>query len=460
MNRNFFQYSLRSNGAAPSLWVMVFAAAACLWLWLWLWTGSVEGGVVNRNGNGPRSSAMAGADIASESDPMAAIGRNPALLSTMESPHLTLSAMGALGTGDYRNKYGESFDFDQAGGFPEAAIAFPVGDSPVSIGLGFGVVAAKEVDWRYRDVDGGAGGAASYGFLEHSSRFLMARTAAALSYAVNDQLSLGMSGGLVYEEFQLQAPFIFQSNPILKSFKTALDLDTDGYSGNAEAGMLFRPTDRLSLGLTYRSPTPITSEGRADGTLDAQLASLGITGFDSAVHYDAEVETAFPQAIAGGIAWKVTDRLLLAGQVEWVNWSDAYDTLDITLRNGTNNDLKNLAGREVRDSVPLHWEDQLVFRTGAEYELTGNLMLRAGYAFGASPMPDELVTPVNAAISEHLISAGIGCRIGSCLIDLAYQYELPRSVETGNSGYQAGEYSDSRLRISSHWVNLGFTFEF
>lgn len=444
MNRNSFLHSSATIAAAVGF----------------LWACPVEGGVVNRNGNGARSSAMAGADITNEGDPMAAIGRNPALLSTMETPRLTLSAVGALGTGDYRNKRLEEFDFDQAGAFPEAAMAFPIGDSPVSIGLGVNVVAAREVDWTYRDVDGGVDGAASYGFLEHSSRFLMARTAAGFSYTVNEHLSLGVSGGLVYEEFQLQAPFIFQSNPILKGFKTALDLDTDGFTSDAEAGLLFRPTDRLSLGLTYRSPTAITSKGRADGTLDAQLKSLGITGFDPSVHYDAEVETAFPQAIAGGASWQTTDRLLLAGQVEWVNWSNAYDHLDITLRNGTNRDLNALAGKEVRDSVPLHWKDQFVFRWGAEYAVNETLTLRGGYAFGASPMPDDLVTPVNAAISEHLLSAGIGYRIGNCLIDLAYQYELPRSVDTGDSGYQAGEYSDSRLEISAHWVNLGFTIEF
>ncbi|MEZ5326624.1 MAG: outer membrane protein transport protein [Verrucomicrobiales bacterium] len=424
------------------------------------WVSPAQGGVVNRNGTGARSVGMGGADLTSEGDPMVAIGHNPALLSTIETPRLTLSAMGALGSGDYRNKRGENFSFDQSGAFPEAALAFPIGDSPVSLGLGVNVVAAREVDWIYRDIAGGVDGGTSYGVLEHSSRFLMARAAAAFSYAINDELSLGVSGGLVYEEFQLQAPFIFQSNPILKGFKTALDLDTDGYSANADAGLLYRPTDRLTLALTYRSPTSITSKGRADGTLDAQLQSIGAAGFDPGVHYDAEVETAFPQAVAGGIALQVTDWLLLAGQVEWINWSRAYDTLDITLRNGTNSDLQALAGKEIRDSVPLHWDDQFVFRGGMEFGVNEALTLRVGYAYGASPMPDSLVTPVNAAISEHLVSAGIGYRVGRCLIDLGYQYELPRSVETGHSGYQAGEYSDSRSKISSHWLSLGVTYEF
>jgi len=173
-----------------------------------------------------------------------------------------------------------------------------------------------------------------------------------------------------------------------------------------------------------------------------------------------EVETALPQSIAGGLAWQANDRLRLALQVEWVNWSDAFDTLDITLRNGTNRDLDALAGAELRDSVPLGWDDQFVFRTGMEYAVREALTLRLGYAFGANPMPEHLVSPLNAAISEHLVSAGIGCRIGKCLVDLGYQYELPRSVHTGRSGFQAGEYSDSRIEIDTHWLSLGFTFEF
>jgi long-chain fatty acid transport protein len=265
---------------------------------------------------------------------------------------------------------------------------------------------------------------------------------------------------LIYDEFQLQAPFIFQSNSTLKGFKTSLDLDTEGYSGNVEAGVLFQATESLTLGLSYRSATPLTSKGRADGTLDAQLASLGITGFDSEVHYDAEVETALPQTVAGGLAWQATARLRVSTQVEWINWSDAYDTLDITLRNGTNSDLDALAGNELRDSVPLHWSDQFVFRGGVEYLATDTLVLRAGYAFGASPMPDNLVSPVNAAVSEQLLSIGLGYRLGSTMIDLGYQYELPRSVQTGTSGFEAGEYSDSSIEIDTHWLTLGVTFHF
>lgn len=421
---------------------------------------TASAGVVNRNGVGGRAMGLAGVDSVIEEDALAAVSRNPALLATHQSPALQLSMTGAVASGSYRNQLGENYHFDGLGVFPEAAIAFPIRDSRWALGLGVTVLAAKEVDWFYRDVPGGVDGMTSYGRLEHSSRFTATRASAGFSYSFNDRFSVGASGGLVYEQFELQAPFIFQSNPILKGFKTSLDLDTDGYSGNGEAGMLFRASDRLTLGITYRSPTPLQSRGRADGTLDAQLASLGISTFDEGVHYDAEIETALPQSVATGVSWLATDRLRLSLQAEWINWSAAYDTLDITLRNGTNRDLDALAGKEVRDSVPLHWDDQFVFRGGIEFDATESLVLRAGYAFGSSPMPDNLVSPVNAAISEQLVSFGVGYKVGSYLFDFGYQYELPRTVNTGLSGFQAGEYSKSEIEIDTHWLTLGVTYDF
>ncbi|MGK0188498.1 MAG: long-subunit fatty acid transport protein [Verrucomicrobiales bacterium] len=136
-------------------------------------------GVVNRNGVSARAAGLAGADTTSDNDALAALSRNPALLSTHAAPNVQLSATGIVASGSYRNKRNEQSSFDGTGLFPEAAVAIPFRDSRWTLGLGSTVSAAREVDWHYRDVAGGVDGATSYGSLEHSSRFLAVRTAAA-----------------------------------------------------------------------------------------------------------------------------------------------------------------------------------------------------------------------------------------------------------------------------------------
>ena len=59
-------------------------------------------------------------------------------------------------------------------------------------------------------------------------------------------------------------------------------------------------------------------------------------------------------------------------QVDWINWSAAFDTLEVRLRH-TDSALYRalLAGQDhLDDDVPLDWRDQWVMRVGAEYQLT------------------------------------------------------------------------------------------
>ena len=99
--------------------------------------------------------------------------------------------------------------------------------------------------------------------------------------------------------------------------------------------------------------------------------------------------------------------------VEWIRWSKSFDHFSVSLSEGSNADLNAQIGSSVSDEVPLNWNDRFVISLGAEYVLNSEWMLRAGYRYGKSPIPDELVTPLNGANLEHTVDdrSGLSGRI-------------------------------------------------
>jgi len=282
-----------------------------------------------------------------------------------------------------------------------------------------------------------------------------------MSWQVVPTLSLGASAGLLYNQNELNAPYIFQTQPVLRGAKTLLDLNTSGLGWNVEGGVLWKPVSTLSLGASYTTRSRIDTSGSASGNAYAQFASLGLAGVRSDFNYDASVINVFPQQVSAGLGWQATPKLLLSGQMDWLNWSNAFDTLAVRLRNGNNKILNELLhSTSLNDNVPLGWNDQFVWRFGVEYALNANWVLRAGYAYSPNPVPPDTLTPLTAAITENTLTAGAGFRKGRVKIDLAYQWALPNIVHTGRSALASGEYSNSSVEVTEQWVGLTTTIEF
>jgi long-chain fatty acid transport protein len=155
-----------------------------------------------------------------------------------------------------------------------------------------------------------------------------------------------------------------------------------------------------------------------------------------------------------GAAWQTTERLKLGGRVDWLRWSESFDEFGVSLTGGDNEDLREVLGRRLDDEVPLHWEDRFVFSLGAEYAVDEQWTLRAGWRYGQSPLPENLVTPLNGSILEHAVTLGVGYQCGDWRWDAGYSYEFSGTERVGESGYRAGEFSNSALETEVHGLGL------
>lgn len=421
------------------------------------------GNGVNRNGAGGRSMAVAGATVASPLDPVAALYSNPAGLAALRGTTLTAGVMAVYADAKFVGGVEDSVDLDEPFGLaPELALAVSLQDAPVTLGLSIIPEVTRLSQWYYTDAPGGLDGNTSYGYRLHNAEIISVRTALGAGWQVNDQLSLGASAGLAWQDISLHAPFIFQSFAPLRGIKTPLNLDTeDRDAWNGDIGLLYRANDRLTLGLNFRTKTDISSEGTAAGNADVQLANLGLGAARSDFRYDAEVETALPASLTAGLHFKATEQLHFSVQADWINWSDAFDTLVVNLSNGNNADLNAIAGgSRLTDRIPLDWDDAIVGRVGVEYSPANRWWLRAGYAYGENPVPNRNLTPLNAAISEHTLTAGVGYLAEKYSVDFAWQYDLPHGERTGVSNILDGEYSGTSTKLAAHWFGLSVTRRF
>ena len=412
-----------------------------------------------QDGSGARAKAMAGSGTAVADDPLSALFDDPAALAELGRVTLQGSLDGALAQGTFHNRANASAGLSQLGGTGELALAVPAG--PVVLALGVNPDIALLDSWKLHDAAGGADGLTSYGVRGNTSEIVLLRSAVGVGWQVTPTFAIGGNVGLLYNENRLQTPYVFQTQRVLRTVKTLLDLDTDGFGWNGEVALRWRPAPALALSLAYTGESQINTYGTARGNANVQLARLGLGAARPNFSYDAKVGNTFPQQLSAGAAWQPGRGLTLSAQIDWIDWSDAFETLGIHLTHGTDPDLNGLiGGKGLNDYVPLHWRDQFVERIGCEQVIGSHWSVRAGYAYGNNPVPAGTLTPLNAAITEHTLTAGAAYKVGHVTIDAAYQCELPATARTRHSELAAGEYSDSVTEINVQWLSLSAKYEF
>lgn len=413
---------------------------------------------IYRDGQTARTMALGGSSIASEGSPIDSLATNPAALGG-KGASLQVGLAAGFAHESFTNRANDDAQMNESGFVPSAAFSMPLGR--FTVGLGIIPDATLRSDWRYRDTPGGLDGITTLGTRTHLSEIILLRTAFGIGWKISDQISIGGSAGFLFNRNHLEAPYTIQSQATLAGAKTRLDLETEGTGWNGQFGIVWKPISTLQLAASYTLASRIKTSGRAFSDARVQLKNLGLGALDGQATFDAEVTNEFPQIVSLGLAWQATPRLLLTGQADWINWADAFDTLEVRLRHTTNPSYRLLlGGSNLDDDIALNWRDQWVGRIGAEFAVTSEWTLRAGYSYANNPVPSSTLTPLTAAIMEHTVGAGIGWRSGQYGVDLAYQIQIPNQEHVGRSELRSGEYSNSSVSAGVQWIGLTTTISF
>jgi long-chain fatty acid transport protein len=224
----------------------------------------------------------------------------------------------------------------------------------------------------------------------------------------------------------------------------------DDWSYGFNLGVLFQPTDKTRLGVSYRSKVKHSLSGDADFTLDqglqAIVAATGIPNFnDRAVTAGVDL----PESVSLSVAHKINDKLELLGDVSWMGWS-SFDKLTVIDTTGT----------EVANTPEL-WNDVYRVSVGGKYKYNDKLTLRAGAAYDESPIPGpKLRTPRVPGNDRTWVSFGAGYKLSKNLnLDLGYAHLFIDDTpidNTDDNGYSVRGIYEADVDILSAQLNWTF----
>ena len=404
---------------------------------------------------GPIARAMGGVGIAQPMDAISAVFANPAAMcfgeycpgsefdfsGTLFMPKVDAKVTNSAGTFEDDSE-------DNVYAIPAIGFSVPItsSDSNWRFGLAAYGVSGLGVDYRgtnldnsqFYDFSNGANPLGPYAPMaagEYTELQIM-KFAPSIAFQPNTRISLGLAVHIDYGTLDLRSG------------------GSSGYAFGLQPGIIYKPTDNLSLGLTYTSPQKIDHKNVTDFDQDGTLDSL---------------ELASPQQFGLGVAYDFFETgLVLETNVKWLNWSNAegYEDFD--------------------------WEDQWVFAIGAQFKPIDKLVVRAGYNYAENPLKehngwDGSYNPLTGApssvnyvqgkpvasyyyetfriigfpaIVEHHLTLGIGYQFTDKLsLDLGFMYAFENSIsETGTDPFGQPVTIESTLSETS--LDFGLTWKF
>lgn len=289
--------------------------------------------------------------------------------------------------------------------------------SPFGLGLEYG----DEWEGRYHSI---------------ASKLTTLNIAPGLSYQINPTLSVGATIDFQYIEADLEQAVDFGTICVAKqvdggaSQATALTtcsglgltpqgsdgsqrLTGSSWSSGYSLGLAWDPASGTRVGVSYHGGIDQTIDG--DSEFDNVPAAFATTFTDSG----GEVSVSLPASWSLAVSQQLNDRLTIYGDYTRTLWS-VYDELRVEF----DNDLPDSVAEQ-------DWKDVSRYAFGLDYRLNAKWLLRAGYAWDESPVPDaEKRSPRVPDNGRNWYSLGANYRINDAVsADVAYS-----RVQAGKTG--------------------------
>jgi long-chain fatty acid transport protein len=259
-----------------------------------------------------------------------------------------------------------------------------------------------------------------------------------VSYKICDKLGFGAGFVYAYGIVELQ-----QDLPVQDASgnygHADLKATANGYGANA--GLYYTPTQKLSIGLTYRSQINMAvKNGTATFTVPSSLQSNFPSGPFSA-------SLPLPQVVTLGFGYKVNDKLALALDINFIGWK-AYDTLAFDYKNNTTS---------LQDTkLPRDYKNTFAFRVGAQYKINEQFTARAVIALSLTPINDGYVTPEVPDANKVNLACGLGYKLNKhFVLDASYTFENLKRSDNNKALNLNGTY---KTYISAPGLSVVYIF--
>lgn len=265
----------------------------------------------------------------------------------------------------------------------------------------------------------------------------------------DDKLYFGATLGVQSIDFEENENYKEElNNPsnasLLNAFYYDKYLRTRGAGVNFKAGLIYRPTDELRLGIAAHTPTFFAMEDEYLYVMESQFYTEPEEGKGSSF------KQVYPSDNKRGIfeyeyrtPWKFTfGGSYIFGKKGLL--SIDYDLIDYASSKFSDGDF-NAVNQQIKDEYKLTGN----LKVGAEMRLSNQFSLRAGYNYFGNMYSDKSAREHKA--SQY--STGLGYRHKNVFLDASYQYYTQETTTNFSNFSSVQDYNVSTVKLT-----IGYQF--
>lgn len=333
---------------------------------------------------------------------------------------------------------GQTYDVNKHfAAVPQLYVTHTFKDSPFSVGLGIYAPFGGSIGWPD---DTGFRAVAEKG----TATYLRFNPIVAIK--LNDWLSIGGGISANYARINLEQGLRPQAEPLENFFR----FTGDGWTVGGTFGLMVKPIEQLSFGVTFRSQTSFDLDGT---TTFEQQPIISQQQLPASASFD------FPMTADFAVSYRPTPKWNFEFDADYADW-DSFNTVTIKQR-GT-------PPFPLQQNIPVQfgWEASWNYEFGATYSFDSGWHISGGYVFSEGSVPDKFYTPLAADLDRHFFSVGVGHNGKTVDFDITYQFgygpghNVSGSSPSSTPGFFAGQNADGNYAFISHAVMVSAGIHF
>ena len=356
-------------------------------------------------------------------DDASAISYNPANLAMQTNASLVVGLTMARTETTYTPP-GLPASFESDGDWnylPNLYYAQPIAEG-ITLGLGITTPYGQGIAWNASDFAPTVG-LTNSPVVSYEASAMVVDITPSVGIKLNDNLSFGVGLDIYYSQLELKT--LIDSALVMRPPGTVLDTKGEGddWGFGANAGLTWLPTEKQRVTLTVKSGVELDYDG------DFEVDGVNTGEF--------KADLKLPNIVGIGYGVELGKSVQVEALLEWLQWS-ANDSQTVTTGPTTTPFVNN-------------WDDTFTFGLGGSWFATDSLIVRAGYAYLPSPIPDDTISPLLPDSDRQAISVGLGYALGRHIFDVAYTF----SIYSDRSNTPSGTYD-----IDSNLIGMTYSASF
>ena len=378
-------------------------------------------------------------------DDSSAVAQNPANLTDLERVQAQLTPSVVYLNVDYRGPGSTADQTEEPWHLlPNLFASVPLKDDRYAVGLGFttpfGLATAWEQSpsspFRYQ--------------APYRSELITLNANPSFAIRLQERLSVGVGFDAMWSQLDLRQfyPWAIFPGSTGAEADGRMRAEGDGWGFGGNLGITWEFIEGHRLAATYRSAMSIDFEG--DFEVDNVTPTASFLGATPKSQFRSKIR--FPTIVGVGYGVRLSDQVRVEINGEWLQFSN-FDTLGVDAAN--NNFLLNPTGQAA--SIPQDWENTFTTGVGFDWQISEAFVLRGGYQFYESPVPDHTFSPTIPDANQNVVTIGLAWRGKHHALEAAYGFDIydHRQISTAQNPAFNGTY-DTTVHLFSFAYRLTF----